>query len=124
MADEDDVYSDGVYARVTSYDVSVWPEGIECIDSETWKLTVEYRGHGKWAVTRGRSCLGSDGRWDWEVRPSEREDEWLATHRLPLGEALDLARKHAPHVTINGLTATEALARHRARHRARHPQDG
>lgn len=108
--------SDGVWARVRSYDVSVWPDDIECIDSETWKLTVEYRGHGKWAIVRGRSCLGSNGEWDWEMRPSEREDEWLAAHRFPLAEALDLARRHAPAVKINGMTAVEVLARHREQH--------
>jgi hypothetical protein len=108
---------DGVWARVRSYDVSVWPDDIECMDSETWKIAVEYRSRGKWAVVRpGRVCLGSDGEWGWESIPSEREDEWLATHRFPLAEALDLARKHAPDVKINGMTATEVLARHRVRH--------
>jgi hypothetical protein len=110
--------SDGVWARVRSYDVSVWPDDIECLDSETWKLTVEYRGRGLWAVTRGgmRTCLNADGEWDYEMRPSEREDEWLAAHRFSLGDAIDLARRHAPDVTINGLTAVEVLARHRERH--------
>jgi hypothetical protein len=28
----------GAYARPTSYDVSVWPPGTGCMDSETWKL--------------------------------------------------------------------------------------
>jgi hypothetical protein len=106
----------GVFARPTSYDVSVWPPGTECMDSDTWKLTVEYRGRGKWAVMRHRICLGSDGEWDWESIPSEREDEWLATHRFPLAEALDLARRHAPLVRINGMTAAEVLERHRQRH--------
>ena len=106
-----------VYARVTSYDVSIWPDEIECMDSETWKLNVEYRGHGKWAVTRnGRTCLSAAGEWDWESLPSERTDEWLALHRFPLEEALALARQHAPDVKINDMTATEVLARHRARH--------
>ena len=110
--------SDGVWARVRSYDVTIWPEDIECLDSETWKLTVEYRGHGKWAVTRGgmQTCLNIDGEWDYEMRPSEREDGWLASHRFPLGEALDLARRHAPLVMINGMTAAEVLARHRERY--------
>jgi hypothetical protein len=108
---------DGVWARVRSYDVSVWPDDIECVDSSTWKLTVEYRGRGKWAVTRtGRVCLGSDGEWDWESIPSERQDEWLTAHRFPLAEALDLARRHAPDVKINGMTAAEVLERHRQRH--------
>ena len=105
-----------VYARPTRYEVSVWPDEIECMDSDTWKLAVEYRGEGKWAVSRSRQCLGADGRWDWEPLPSSREDDWLAQHRFPLDAALDLARKHAPGVTINGMTALEVLARHRERH--------
>lgn len=104
------------HARPTQYDVSIWPPEIECMDSDTWKLTVEYRGRGLWAVCQGRAVLGSDGEWGWEMRPSEREDAWLATHRYPLDAALDLARKHAPQVMINQMTATEVLARHRERH--------
>lgn len=108
---------DGVYVRPAAYDVSVWPEAEECIDSETWKVTVEYRGHGLWAVCRAvRRCLNAAGEWDYEMRPSERDDEWLAAHRFPLDAALDLAREHAPHVKINGMTATEVLARHQERH--------
>jgi hypothetical protein len=110
----------GVYARPTSYDVSVWPPGIGCADADTWKLTVEHRGRGEWAVMRHRICLGSDGEWSWESIPSEREDDWLATHRFPLAEALDLARRHAPDVRINGMTATEVLERHRQRHPGGH----
>jgi hypothetical protein len=110
--------SDGVWVHARSYDVSVWPPEIECMDSDTWKLTVEYRGAGRWAVTRGgwQLCLGSDGEWDRERIPSERDDEWLATHRFALAEAIALAHEHAPKVTINDMTALEVLARHRARH--------
>jgi hypothetical protein len=105
-----------VYVRPTEYEVSVWPDGEECIDANTWKLTVQYRGRGLWAVKQGSVCLGSDGEWDWESIPSEREDEWLTIHRFPLDAALDLARKHAPDVRINHMTATEVLAHHRERH--------
>lgn len=108
--------SDGVWARACSYDVTVWPPDIECIDSETWKITVEYKGRGLWGVMRGRACLDRDGEWAWEMAPSEREDEWLAAHRFPITDAMRLAREHAPKVTINGMTAVEVLARHRQRH--------
>lgn len=105
-----------VYERVTSYDVSVWPPSIECIDSETWKLTVEYRRRGLWAVCRLSCCLHADGTWQREIRPSERDDEWLAVHRFPLERALELAREHAPSVTVNGMTAAFVLARHLERY--------
>jgi hypothetical protein len=113
-----------IFARIRSYEVSVWPDEIECMDSEVWKITVAYRGHGMWAVVRGGD--GSRGivlgvqsdlhAWHIEPRPSERDDDWLAGHRFPLDAALDLARVHAPKVTINGMTALEVLAWHRERH--------
>jgi hypothetical protein len=108
--------SDGVWVRARSYEVSVWPPEIECMDSDTWKLTVEYGGAGKWAVMRGAYCLGADGDLDYDLRPSERNPGWLETHRFALGDAITLAHKHAPEVTINDMTAVEVLARHRARH--------
>lgn len=108
--------SDGVWVHARSYEVSVWPPEIECMDSGTWKLTVEYRGKGLWAVTQLSQCLGADGTWEWERRPSGQDDEWRAAHRFPLGAALALAREHAPGVTINDMTALEVLARHQQRH--------
>jgi hypothetical protein len=101
-----------VYTRVTHYDVTIWPPGLEGIDSEAWKVTVEYRGHGQWSVNRGRACLNAAGEWNWERIPSERDDDWLAAHRFSRAEALRLARDHAPHVVVNGVTVTQVLARH------------
>jgi len=106
-----------VYLHAAAYDVSVWPDEMRddpasAMDADTWKITVEYRGLGKWAVLRGPWCLGADGGWDVEPRPSSRDDDWLEAHRFPVDEALKLARHHAPKVTINGMTALEVLARH------------
>lgn len=125
---------DGVYVRPTEYQVSVFPDemhdsGDMLISSEahTWSLTVAYRGCGKWAVTNGpgaRQVLGTDGEWDWEPIPSSREDDWLATHRFSLDEALRLAREHAPKVTINGYTALDILAKLRKIAVAREPGPG
>ncbi|MGW9375680.1 hypothetical protein ACWGVR_37385, partial [Streptomyces xanthophaeus] len=56
-------------------------------------------------------CLGSDGTWEYEMRPSEREDEWLDAHRFDLDTALKLARDQAPLVTVNGFTVDDALKR-------------
>jgi hypothetical protein len=114
---------DGIYPRVTEYKVSVFPpemtEGEDMLaasEADTWSLTVQWRGFGKWAVTNGgHTCLGSDGGWDWEPIPSSREDDWLATHRFDLETALKLAAEHAPKVTINGYTALDILAKHQAR---------
>jgi hypothetical protein len=43
------------------------------------------------------------------MRPSEREDDWLDTHRFDLDTALKLAKEQAPLVTVNGYTVTDAL---------------
>jgi hypothetical protein len=112
----------GIYPRVTEYKVSVFPpemtDGDDVLaaeEAETWSLTVAWRGRGKWAVTRFRHCLGADGEWGFEPSPSNREDDWLATHRFDLETALRFAAEHAPKVTVNGLTALDILAKHRAR---------
>jgi hypothetical protein len=58
-------------------------------------VTVEYRGDDRWAVLDGTLCLGSDGRWDRERQSTERDEEWLATHRFDLGTAWRLAGEQA-----------------------------
>ena len=107
-----------VYVRPTQYDVSVFPDAMRedpssALDADTWKITVEYRGAGTWAVCHMGRCLGISGEWDREPRPSSREDPWLEDHRFPLKCALDLAWEHAPKIRINGMTALEILERHR-----------
>jgi hypothetical protein len=97
------------YATATRYTVNVLPE--TDINAHVFEITVEYRGHGQWAVLRHGWCLNQDGSWDYELCPSEREDEWIAAHRFDLDTALDLAKEAAPEVTVNGLTAADALAR-------------
>ena len=106
------------YQRVTRYEISVFPDEMlrdefAAMDSSSWVLTVEDRGMCRWAVLRGRWCLGTDGEWDREPSPSSREDDWLETHRFDLGTALRLAAEQAPNVRINGLTALDILAKHR-----------
>lgn len=73
----------------------------------TYAITVEYRGRGRWAVLRGRRCLGADGVWDWELIPSDRDNSWLETHRFDLETALGMAEAAAPGITVNGHTAAE-----------------
>lgn len=90
-----------------SYLVSCLPEGE---DQHSFTIRVEYRGGGRWAVVQHRMCLGADGEWSWESIPSEREDEWLATHRFDLDTALELATQAAPLLTVNGFTITDVMA--------------
>jgi hypothetical protein len=101
------------YAIATRYTVSLLPE--TDINAHVFEITVEYRGHGQWAVLRHGWCLGHDGAWDYELRPSAREDEWIAAHRFDLDTALRLAKEAAPGVAVNGLTAADVLARNATR---------
>lgn len=100
-----------VLVEPTRYEVSVLPH--DDINRSSFTINVEARGHGTWAVARHNQCLNASGQWDWEPSPSNREDDWLATHRFDLDDALALARKLAPTVTVNGRTALDAYQRTR-----------
>ncbi|WP_141576064.1 hypothetical protein [Actinomadura sp. WMMA1423] len=95
--------------RATRYTVCALPE--DNVNARHFSLYVEYRGRDRWAVSDGFLCLGNDGEWEYESIPSERADEWLATHRFDLDTALNLARAAAPKVTVNGYTVADVLAR-------------
>lgn len=96
--------------RVTCYEVSLLPESYG--EAYHWAVSVEYRGKDQWAVLHFGFCLGDDGEWDYEPSPSNRDDNWLATHRFDMETALALACKHAPEVSVNGLTPADIFVRH------------
>jgi hypothetical protein len=99
------------HVHITKYLVTCLP--LDSIDSSTWSVDVEYAGFGRWAVRlRGHSCYDIDGNQSWEPIPSEREDAWLGRHRFDLDTALELARKVAPTIVVNGLTPAQVLERH------------
>ena len=113
--------ADAAYEEVTEYTVSILPRDWDEVMPDSryhWEIHVVYRGRDLWAVKQGVHCLSKSGTWDWEMRPSEREDEWLAEHRFDLTTALQLARKHAPDVNVNGHSAREVLAKYREEKRA------
>jgi hypothetical protein len=95
-------------AQVTEYRLSLLPD--DDLDSQAFEVKVAYRGRDLWAVTRHTLCLASDGTWDYEPSPSNREDDWLVTHRFPLDEALRLADAALPSIKVNGTTAADVLA--------------
>lgn len=101
----------GVSVRAVRYEVSVLPVDFE--DGELWTITVEYRGAGLWAVLHGGHALGTDGQWDYEPRPSDREDDWKAAHRFTLAEAVGKATELASRLTANTafgpMTAQDAM---------------
>ncbi|MFH8581678.1 hypothetical protein [Streptomyces zaomyceticus] len=111
--------------RADRYVVNCVPE--DGVESHHWGLTVEYRGNGLWGVYRNpHCCLGADGTWSWghNWRDGTREpatddewteyhdsrDTWFSEHRFDEQTALKLAQEHAPLVTVNGYTVTDALA--------------
>ncbi|MDX3183543.1 hypothetical protein RKD45_002482 [Streptomyces griseus] len=95
--------------QATEYEVSILLEGD--INRSVFTITVQYRGDGRWAVTRNGSCLGADGEWEFGIKEYDRGDAWLAAHRFDLDTALRLARQAAPHVVVNGHTAMDAYRR-------------
>ena len=101
--------------RVSRYTVS-------CLEDErdrgSWDLSVEERGEGRWAVLHLSYCLGADGRFVYEPSPSNRTDEFLASHRFGLDEALALAKRAAPDVVVNGMRPADVIAFRKA-----HPRD-
>jgi hypothetical protein len=103
--------------RADRYTVNCVPEGV--MDGGAFEITVEYRGRDRWAVLRHGCCLSAAGAWEYEMRPSAREDEWLAEHRFDLDTALKLAREAAPLVTVNGFTVADAIRMHERRKETR-----
>ncbi|RIH58225.1 hypothetical protein D3C59_33845 [Streptomyces sp. SHP22-7] len=94
--------------QATQYVVSCLPEGD--INRRHYTLNVAYRGEDTWAVIDPPHCLSNTGDWDYEHVPSERTDEWIATHRFDLDTALRLAKEQARLIIVNGRTVTDALA--------------
>ncbi|WP_372412511.1 hypothetical protein [Streptomyces luteireticuli] len=99
--------------RVTQYTVTSLPEDLP--EAFAFDITVEYRGCGRWAVKWSGMCLGTDGEWEREPRPSEREEDWLAAHRFDEQTALRLARQAVPHLMVNGCTAADLVRLHAQR---------
>ena len=102
----------------TSYEVTIWPEDCSGMDSALYCCSVVHSGYGRWSVRRGSASsggpvLGADMEWHYENLPSDRTKQELAEHRFDVVAALAMAREIAPRVEINGLTAEQALARHR-----------
>lgn len=98
--------------QATRYEVSLLPE--DDINRRHFTLYVEWRGDDRWAVTTGfRDCLAADGTWSYEPRPSERDDDWIGTHRFDLNTALSMAKTHASNIRVNGHTAVDAYLRTR-----------
>lgn len=98
-----------VHSRLTEVTLSAIPE--DNINHSLYSVTVTWRGGDQYAVKRHSQVLGADGTWEYEPSPSNRTDEWIATHRFDYDTAMRLAHEACQHVTVNGLTVADTLAR-------------
>jgi hypothetical protein len=97
-----------IFTEPTRYEVSCLPLGHS--GRFHFTITVSWRSPGQWAVLNPINyCLGTDGEWDYEPMNSSREDEWKATHRFSLEDALALAEEHAPKMRVRHITVQDAL---------------
>lgn len=93
--------------RVTRYEVSCLPP--DHPEHRRFRLTVEIQDRYGWTVHDGYSCYAVDGTPADGLSVYERTDEWIAAHRFDRDTALDLAKREAPKLTVNGWTVNQAL---------------
>jgi hypothetical protein len=54
-------------------------------------------------------CLDRDGNWTQESKPYSYSPSWRTGHQFELDEAIEIARKYAPFVTVGGYTIEDAI---------------
>lgn len=102
-----------VLVQPTAYAVSCLPA--DHPDAYHFTLHVEWRGPGdRWCVTDGAYCYRKDGHKSYESNPSSRTDRFKRAYRFALDDALTLAKRVAPKMTINGHTVESVLTRERS----------
>jgi hypothetical protein len=129
MPEDPDEYNSEImtYVRPVRFEVSVIPPRFtESGDgSDTWTLLVTYRGNDKWAVAQGDDmmasyCLGADGIWSWRPDKEHEDAAWCAEHWFSFEDAMELARRNCPYVTVYGKTALDILEAQLAEERGDH----
>ncbi|MFC7344903.1 hypothetical protein [Saccharopolyspora griseoalba] len=98
----------GPEVRVSQYEVSFVPESSPA--RRHYTLRVVHKGFDRWAVTDGSLTLGSDGEFVYETGDDRMDLGWLEAHRFDLDTALDLAKRHAALMEVNGRTVHDVLA--------------
>lgn len=95
--------ADDIRVDVTRYRICGLPE--DNLDASVWSLTVEARGHGKWAVMHLSYCYAKDGSTrDVEPSPSNRDEAFLRDYRFDSAEeAIQFAIRQYPKLVVNGL---------------------
>jgi hypothetical protein len=94
--------------------VSSVPEGHDARHAYT--INVQYRGEGLYTVGHGLAYADAEGAWSYEPGRSEDDEpdavavDWIAAHRFDLTDALRLARRLAPTLTVRGRSVADVLA--------------
>lgn len=69
-------------------------------------ISIEFRGrYGErtsWAIVRGRSTLNTDGSWEYEPMPSNRDDAYIARTRFTLEDAYARLKAYQAGQTAGG----------------------
>lgn len=75
------------------------------------KVTLRGRqGVDSWAILDSPYCYNRvTGEWEYEMRVSERPDEWITQTRMPLEEALPLAKKLAAERKVHTLNQISSM---------------
>lgn len=85
-------------------------------ESGMWGITLAWRGPDQWGVYRGcymhphHFGFDADGHMEMEPARDDRDDEWKATHRFPLAEAMALGERVLPTIKINGMRWEQVVA--------------
>ena len=95
--------------RPTAYTVSCLPA--DHPDAYLFTLKVEWRGGDRWCVMKGAYCYSKTGWMRYEPIPSSRTDAFKRTYRHSLDDALALARRLAPKITVGPHTVESVLQR-------------
>lgn len=94
-------------AHPTKYSVSCLP--IDHPDAYMFTIHVVWRGKDRWAVKRSEFCYDAKGRERFEPNPSSRTDAFLRRYRHSFDDAMELAKRIAPTLTVYGRTAADVL---------------
>lgn len=98
----------------TRYDVTVLP--VDFDQGYYWTIVVEYRGYGMYAIVHHGEVYGKDGKWEFDSHSQAVDDEgYRLAHRFPLDEALEIAKRLAPTISIGTrfgpMNAYDAMAK-------------
>lgn len=101
----------------TRFEVTQLPQDSE--NAPLMTLWVERRGKDRWCVTDGCRCYDANGDKQIEDRPTARTAKFKKRFRFPLDDALKLAERLVPTLTLNGRTAEQVWAWEQEQRRTR-----